>query len=118
MMRTIARRMNAATVAFVASRFEADQSSDGHRITFEVASKATIAADPGEPIFWEDFETDGSGSRHHRELPCAGAPDNERHLLSSIAAVGKDTLDKREQPSRLKYYASMFRHGSEPRLQK
>src|SRR6516164_71911 len=61
-----------------------------------------IAADPSEcpfddPSFGQDLETDGLGSLYNLQLPCPGAPHDERHLLSRIATVGKDALDEGEQ---------------------
>jgi hypothetical protein len=59
-------------------------------------------ADPSEcpfddPSFGQDLETDGIASLHNLQLPCPGAPHDERHLLSRIASVGKDALDEGEQ---------------------
>ena len=73
-------------------------------IALEVASQAAIATDPGEgpfdnPPFGQDLEARDVGSLHDLQLPCSCSPDNERHLLSSIATVSKDAFDKREQSS-------------------
>ena len=40
------------------------------------------------------------GSLHDFQLPCSGAPHNERHLVSGISAIGKNALDEREQSAR------------------
>ena len=40
------------------------------------------------------------GSLHDFQLPCSGAPHNERHLVSGVSAIGKNALDEREQSAR------------------
>jgi len=40
------------------------------------------------------------GSLHDFQLPCPGAPHNERRLVSGISAIGKNALDEREQSAR------------------
>jgi hypothetical protein len=44
-----------------------------------------------------DLETGNVGSLHDFQLPCSRSPDDERHLLSGIATISKDAVDKREQ---------------------
>ena len=80
---------------------EADEGGDGHSVTLEVASQPAIATDPGEgpfdnPPFGQDREARNVGSLHDLQHPCSSSPDDERHLLSGIATIGKDAVDKRE----------------------
>src|SRR5208282_3740487 len=74
-------------------------------IAFEVASQASIAADPGERPFYnpplgQDLEAGGIGALHDLQSPCPGAPDDECHLLSCVATISEDALDEWEQSSR------------------
>ena len=52
------------------------------------------------PSLRQDLEARCGGSLHDLQLPRPGAPDDERHLLSGVATISKDTLDEREQSSR------------------
>ena len=84
---------------------EADECGDCCGIALEVAGQAAVATDPGErpfddPSLGQDLEAVGIGSLHNLQFPCSGAPDDERHLLSGIATIGKDAFDKGEQSSR------------------
>src|SRR5262245_6126300 len=77
-----------------------DEGSDGCGITFEVARQTAVATDPGEcpfhdPSLGQDFETGSMGSLHDFQLPCTGAPHDQRHLVSGISAIGKNALDER-----------------------
>lgn len=84
---------------------ETDECGDGAGITFKIASQPAIAADPGEgpfdnPSLRQDFEASSSGSLDDLQSPYSGACDHASHLLTSVAAVGEDKLDEREQSSR------------------
>jgi len=76
------------------------------RVTLEVASEASVAADPGQgplddPALGQDDEAAEVAALHDLELPSAGRRRSIRCLFSPIGAVGEDALNEREQPTRL-----------------
>ena len=80
---------------------EAHEGSDGSGAALEVASEASVAADPGEGPFddpspGQDDEAMQIGSLDDLQFPGTGAGDGCRHLRPLIAAVGEDALDERE----------------------
>jgi len=84
---------------------EADKGDDRCGVAFEVTRQAAIATDPGErpfdnPSFGQDLEPGNVGSLHDLQPPGTGAPDDQRHLLSGVATISKDALDKGEHLSR------------------
>src|ERR1700751_423057 len=53
-----------------------------------------------DPSLGQDFESGSMGSLDDFQLPCPGAPHNERRLVSGISAIGENTLDERKQSAR------------------
>ena len=50
--------------------------------------------------FRQNLKASNVGSLHDLQLPCAGSPDNKRHLLPRVSTVSKDAFDEWEQASR------------------
>ena len=74
-------------------------------MTFEVAGKPAVAADPckgalDDPALGQDDETMKIGALDDLEFPGAGLGDGIGRPLALIPAIGKDALDEREQASR------------------
>jgi hypothetical protein len=84
---------------------ETNEGSNGCGVTFEIASQAAIAADPGKgafhnPSLGQDLEAGRIRSLHDLQPPCSCAPGDERHLRACVSAISKDALDERKHLSR------------------
>jgi len=74
-------------------------------VSFEVAGKSAVAADPGkgaldDPTLGQNDEAVKITALDDLEFPGAGLGDGTRRLVALIAAIGEDALDEREQASR------------------
>lgn len=83
-----------------ADHAEANESSDGCCVAFEVAHEATVSADPGEcplhnPALWQHDEASQVGPFDDLDFPATSGCHGLRSLISS---VGKDIHDERETP--------------------
>lgn len=78
---------------------ETDEGGGGSRVALEVASEASVAADPGErtlddPALWENDESMRLVALDDLDLPGAGLGDGRGGFGCLIAAIGEDALDK------------------------
>ena len=80
---------------------ETEEGGDGSRVTLEVASQATVAADPGkstldDPSLGQDDEVMSIAALDDLQAPAAGLGDDFGHLRPLVAGVGEDALDERK----------------------
>jgi hypothetical protein len=81
---------------------EADEGRDSARVSLEVASEATVVADPGEralddPALGQDDELMQFVALDDFDDPATGGGSGSRHAWSLIAGVGEDALDEGEE---------------------
>ena len=84
---------------------ETDEGRGGSRVAFEIASEASVVADPREsslddPSLWEHDEAMELIALDDLNLPGAGLGDGGSGLRSLITSIGEDALDKGEEAAR------------------
>jgi hypothetical protein len=90
---------------------EAEEGSDGLRVTLEIAGQAAVAADPGkgaldDPSLGQDDKAMGVAALDDLQGPGTGLGDHLGHLWPLVSGVGEDAFDERKgSPRRAQYLA-------------